>query len=321
MRIACLFLLFAQRAWAQDETLAQVLTDYLELSETVKILEETGIFEEFLQDENRQFTLLAPTNAALQADERVASYLVGVDEVRPLWLGHLYGVMANHIIADEALTFDDIFDASRTSLDSMRDPILVSQVEGTLSDRDITIVAKDVIATNGVLHIIDGVLPPEFFNNTFRNLELQPEFGPDALEPPRMSLQSVTDFIGARDFFDDFRPNGLTQLGCRIRAFVDRNMGQDYLEQTINDSDTVQEGEFLNETRKDETVEQFLRYSMLPYNFYADSIPRFYQELVTPLNDCGHMWITSKDGKICFNDGCIVQEPNKPRREFLAANG
>jgi hypothetical protein len=58
----------------------------------------------------------------------------------------------------------------------------------------------------------------------------------------------------------------------------------------------------------------------IPGNYYRPDLPNSYVELVTPHPNCGHMWITkSKDGELCFNNGCVIATPEP--REFFASNG
>ena len=73
-------------------------------------------------------------------------------------------------------------------------------------------------------------------------------------------------------------------------------------------------------TFKNETIYNFLEYSLLPKNYYRTDIPDMYQGLVMPIHNCAHMWVTKgAHQRLCFNDGCQVATPHP--REFLSSNG
>jgi hypothetical protein len=138
--------------------------------------------------------------------------------------------------------------------------------------------------------------------------------GPDELG--RVALTDVVDFVDARSELSQYRSEGQTFVGCRIRAF---NRLDEYLPQTINESYNVTYGEFLNETFQAETIRNFIQYSIIPKNYYLDDMAEGFAELTVPLPKCGHMWVTKRDGRLCFNNGCVVETPDP--RQYLASNG
>jgi hypothetical protein len=153
---------------------------------------------------------------------------------------------------------------------------------------------------------------------TLAALELQLEFGPDSLG--RTSLVDVVDFTASRGLFDQFYPEGLTQIGCRIRAF---NRIDDYLLQTINEAEatSVIDAEFLNASMINETIAYFIEYNLIKKNLYMDDFLLGYQELIFPSNACAHMWITYTAARgLCFNDACLVSDETG-LRNFSASNG
>lgn len=277
-------------------------------------LMSVGLHERVMGNSTYSFTVFAPNNAAIRASPLLSMYMLGLDEgEHPRWHYHLMAALNQHIV-EATLTVDDIFGDRQTSqLQSVQDSILINQFGQQVQDANI--VEPDIATTNGVLHVIDRVIQPNFFLEPFSNLELQSEFGPDHLD--RVALTDVADFVGNRDVLNVVRPEGTTFVGCRIRAF---NRLEEYLRQTVNGSPNVKFGEFLNETFKDETSFNLFEYSQIPGNFYRPDIEDGYVELVTPYPDCGHMWITkNRDTGLCFNNGCVVED-NGPR-EFLASNG
>ena len=312
--VVVLCLSLAQQACSQ--TLRDLLTNRPEITLFRDALFELGVLENNLSDPASSYTIFAPTNNAINANPIFAKYIKNMRRETPLWHLNLKASVENHLVAGESLNYTDIFDSSRTIVNSMVDPLQVSQFLRVIGGA--TISECCLKATNGYLHIIDRVMEPEFFDNSFANLELQSEYGPDTVEfPPRVSLQMVTDFVGGREFLGELTDDGRTQIGCRIRAF--NRMGLDYLPQSINGAVDVKFGEMMNETFKEETLDMFLRYSMLTKPYYNSDIPDPYEELTFGVNDCAHMWITKRDDNLCFNDACVVKTPDE--REFLANNG
>jgi uncharacterized surface protein with fasciclin (FAS1) repeats len=297
-------------------TLKELIASNPELSVFQTAMEVVGTLD-LLNDETQSFTVLAPANNAVNTSETFLKYMEGIDETPVRWKGNLQASVNNHVISGVALSNGDIFNSQSTSLQTLNDQIKISQFLGNING--VSIQTTNLVATNGILHIMTGVIEPEFYQHSFADLERQSEYGPDTENPPRVSLQTVTDFVEGRDVWEQEHENGLTQIGCRIRAF--NRMGLDYLPETINNAEAgnVILGEFLNETRKQQTIDDLLRYSLLPKAVYNDDLPNQYEELTFPLSDCGHMWITKRDDRLCFNDGCVVATPDK--RQFHARNG
>jgi hypothetical protein len=271
------------------------------------------MFEQVLGDESQTFTVFAPSDSAIDDSELWNLYFTGIDENPPTWDRHLRAAVNNCIVkGPEGLTKNAIFNNEITELESLQDPLLISQFLGRVGGAPIE--TADIVASNGILHVMNGVLEPEFFDHSFADLERQSEFGPDALN--RTSLVDVVNLVGARGELGISRPQGTTMVGCRIRGF--NRMGLNYLPQTINGSFNVKDGELMNITRANETYNEVM-YSLIPQNFYSENIlPGFY-DLVMPVNDCAHMWVNEFEGVLVFNDGFTVETPEE--RTFLASNG
>jgi len=297
-------------------------TDAASLSLFRDALRATGLLDTVLSSSAASstpyITVFAPTNQAIWGSPQMQVYMQGLDELPyPRWHHHLLHAVQQHIVVDEskAWTHADIFDRQTTELLSLRDPIVVNQWESLVANANV--IEPDGMATNGILHVVDSVFPANFLSEPFSQLELQLEYGPDYLE--RTALVDVVDFVEARDELNLVREEGMTFVGCRIRGF---NRIEEYLTSTVNGSpEGVVLGEFLNETFKEETMRNFIKYNMLPKNYYYDDIPNDnkFVELIEPIANCGHMWVTKRDGKLCFNNGCVVETPD--RREYSAANG
>jgi uncharacterized surface protein with fasciclin (FAS1) repeats len=277
-------------------------------------LKSTKMLEELLGNETRTFTVFAPTNQAMMASPVMSLFLHGSNGTEtPTWNRHLMTALRHHIVPDFLLNRTEIFNNQRVEIMSIQEGINISQFEQTIHGSQL--VEYDIPATNGILHVVNKVLEPNFFKQTFSQLELQEEFGPDHLD--RTAMVDVVDLVKGRDILDEIRPDGQTFVGCRIRAF---NRLEEYLPQAINGSpEGVIRGEFLNITNRNETIHDFIRYSMIPKNYYSADIPNGFMELTIPVPNCGHMWVTKKDDLLCFNNGCVVETPDP--REYLASNG
>lgn len=311
---------FFRTALSQDTLASRVVartgndTDPNSLSFFHNALKATGLLDALLGNATRSFTVFAPTNAAVAASPQFQLYMTGMDEQpAPRWRYNLIAALQQHILPDVALNSSAIFDLQVTELKTLRDPITVSQFEKHVQGAGIT--ESDVIALNGVLHVVNKIIEAKFYTESFAAIELQIELGPDELG--RTALTDVVDFLGEREELNAIREEGTTFLGCRIRAF---NRIEDYLPQTINGSPNgVIQGEFLNDTFKNETIRNFIEYSMIPKNYYNEDIKDGFMELTVPVPQCGHMWVTKTAGILCFNNGCVVETPAP--REYLASNG
>jgi uncharacterized surface protein with fasciclin (FAS1) repeats len=304
-----------QEVSAQTSTLRDLLLDRTEISSFRKAVEALGILDNELDDAGANLTIFAPTNDAINASEQFSMYMTNMTSQPPYWHYNLLASVNNHIVPNATLAFSDIFNSQTTELVSRQDGLSVSQFLIVVGGAKI--VTQDLAASNGMLHVIDKVMEPHFYEYTLANLEEVEEYGPDDPALNRMSLQMIVDFVGARDLLDDFTPEGITLVGCRIRAL--NRLGLDYLLQTINGAIDVKNGEFMNASFKNETIAELIEYNILPRMYYREDIPDGYEELVFASNPCAHMWITKRDGRVCFNNGCQVETPDP--RGIMASNG
>lgn len=131
----------------------------------VLALQTAGLADALTDDE---YTVFAPTNAAFDAflaekNLTVEQLLADNEESRKL----LTDVLTYHVVANTTVTAADIpFDDSIETLN--KQAITISQEDGNVvitdasgdEDNTATITETDLIATNGVLHVIDDVLFP-----------------------------------------------------------------------------------------------------------------------------------------------------------------
>ena len=101
------------------------------------------------------FTVFAPTNAAFKelGDEQVQSLL------EPENRDQLTQVLTYHVVPG-TLTAADLGDGQK--LETVAGETLTVKVDGgTVMVDDASVVQPDVEASNGVVHVIDGVLTPK----------------------------------------------------------------------------------------------------------------------------------------------------------------
>jgi uncharacterized surface protein with fasciclin (FAS1) repeats len=104
-------------------------------------------------DGNRQLTVFAPTDAAF-ADLYATLGVTGVDEIP---VATLRAVLLHHVAPGERFS-DDVLDASR--IRTLNRYFVFPGTDGGASIDDASIVAADIDASNGVIHVIDAVVLP-----------------------------------------------------------------------------------------------------------------------------------------------------------------
>jgi uncharacterized surface protein with fasciclin (FAS1) repeats len=313
MKVVLLVLLLARSACG--DTVRDAILGDKDISVYATGLTSMGMLDNLLDATDKNFTVFAPTNEAVLNDKVLSNLFLGNmnDEAKQQWRSHVIGALRNSIAPGVSANMETLYQwGGVATMDNMN--LTINAAAQSICGADIL---RSVETGNGWLHVMSGVMAPLFFDNSLEVLELQEEFGPDYLE--RTSLVDVVDFVDGREIFDRFLDTGMTQVGCRIRAY---NRITDYIKQTINWSKatSVIDAELLNASRVKDTITEYLEYSLLPGNFYLENFYLGYEELVMPINKCAHMWVTSSKARgICFNDACMVHTPDA--RYFLASNG
>ena len=110
-----------------------------------------------LADETAVFTVFAPTDDAFA--------LLGTDTINSLLadVPTLTNILTYHVIGDQAVDSATAISLDGSDVEMLNgDTVSVSVQGGTLYFNDSAVIAADVLATNGVIHVIDAVLtPPE----------------------------------------------------------------------------------------------------------------------------------------------------------------
>jgi uncharacterized surface protein with fasciclin (FAS1) repeats len=302
-------------------TLRDVIMNIDEISIFRQALQVTGYLDGLLDDVSlghNYTTVLAPLDEVMSDNAFFMMYMHDSDSDRengqkPLWHEHLNASVRQHMVVGNYTVYD-FFNTAGDQVASMHDPLRISQFLQYVGGAGF--VTTNLNCSNGILHLIDRVLEPNFYQDSLANLELQSEFGPDWLN--RTSMQTIVDFVDGRDVYKRMNPNGTTHVGCRIRAL--NTIGLYYLPQTINGAKEIKDGEFLNASFKNETIHNLLQYSLVDGMYYYNDIQPLQQDLIMASNNCSHMWLTrQKSGKICFNDGCQISTPDPVN--FMRSNG
>ncbi len=110
------------------------------------------------------FTVFAPTDAAFEAvDEETLNKLLD-----PANKDALISVLTYHVIGDE-VTSDEVAPGDVATLDDGKTVTITVDDEGNVMVNDAMVTDVDLMASNGVIHVIDGVLlPPDFDPTTLQ---------------------------------------------------------------------------------------------------------------------------------------------------------
>ena len=110
-----------------------------------------------LADEAAVFTVFAPTDDAFA--------LLGTDTINSLLadVPTLTNILTYHVIGDQAVDAATAISLNGSDVEMLNgDTVSVSVQDDVLYINDSAVIAADVVATNGVIHVIDAVLtPPE----------------------------------------------------------------------------------------------------------------------------------------------------------------
>ena len=118
---------------------------------------ETADLVATLADETAVFTVFAPTDDAFA--------LLGTDTINSLLadVPTLTNILTYHVIGDQAVDAATAISLDGSDVEMLNgDTVSVSVQDDVLYINDSAVIAADVVATNGVIHVIDAVLtPPE----------------------------------------------------------------------------------------------------------------------------------------------------------------
>ena len=228
---------------------------------------------------NKQYTVFAPSNEAIANDPVFGTYMT-VDG----WVNHLRANIQLMIVPNQALSDAEVFDGVATQLVSLNGTLVVSQPFAQVNLVKVAIGGSNNVATNGVLHIMEGVMKPYWREYKLWDVDEHEE------------LEALSEIITRIDFDDplnEFVPSGTSWIASRNRGYGNDSIALGFypIVQELTDVDNV---EFQNYT---------YMYNLIDLNFYEQDIPNGFQYLAEPRNADAHMWITKdQKGVLRFND-------------------
>lgn len=293
-RIRATFLL---AAWScltivAGETLLQVIRNEPRLSSFSEALTLAGL-DGLLADNGKEYTVFAPSNDAIANDDVFATYMT-----KDGWANHLRSNIQLMIVPNQVLSDDQVFDGATTELVSLNGTLAVSQPFAKVNLVAVTNTAANPIppASNGIVHLMDGVMKPYWREYSLWNMEEH-----DELE----ALSKITTRIAFDDPLLDFAETGTSWVASRNRGYGNDSIALGFypIVQELTDPDNV---EFQNQT---------YMYNLINFNVYEEDIPNGFQVLVESRGGDAHMWVTKdQKGVLRFNDAELD-------RQALADNG
>jgi transforming growth factor-beta-induced protein len=189
-----------------NPTIAELAANQDNLSTLVSALGAAGL-DETLSDEDATFTVFAPTNSAfanIDADE-----LTDNPEL-------LSEVLEYHVVSGQAIEAGDIQDGQ--TVETVEGETLAFSVDGgTVQVDGATVTSADVQASNGVVHIVDGVLLETVDAVDRATLTPQLSTTADALDAAGLAgsdsplrTETLTLFAPADGAFDGLKLDALT---------------------------------------------------------------------------------------------------------------
>jgi uncharacterized surface protein with fasciclin (FAS1) repeats len=137
-------------------TIAGIASADANFSTLVQALSKAGLVATF--DGTRQYTVFAPTNAAFDAAAAAFGYGDGPALVSALDIGALTSILTYHATLGDRNATSVVASGSVRMLDG--NTATISQAGGAVKIDNATIVATDIRASNGLIHVIDAVLLP-----------------------------------------------------------------------------------------------------------------------------------------------------------------
>jgi uncharacterized surface protein with fasciclin (FAS1) repeats len=137
-------------------TITAIAAGNADFSTLVAALAKAGLVEFF--DTQRQFTVFAPTNAAFDAAAAAFGLADGPALVAALDVQTLTAVLTYHVTRGDRNATSVLASGSLVMLDGNRAD--VSAAGGAATIAGAPILATDIRASNGIVHVIGGVMLP-----------------------------------------------------------------------------------------------------------------------------------------------------------------
>jgi Fasciclin domain len=238
-----------------------------------------------LNDNTKQYTVFAPSNAAIAKDPVFSTYMT-----QDGWLHHLRANIQLMIVPNEALLDAQVFDKVTTELVSLNGTLAVSQPFAQVNL--VSVQTPNLQGSNGVVHVMNGVIKNYWREYTLRDVDEHDELV-EGLSP-------LLTRIGFDDPLTAFVPKGTSWVASRNRGYGNDSIALGFypIVQDLKNESMV---EFQNLT---------MTYNLLDFNLYEEDIERGYQIMVLPRGGLAHMWITKdmEKGLLRFNDAILDRQ-------------
>ncbi len=137
----------------QTKSIAQIAAMDETFSTLVAALEAADLVETLAAEGN--YTVFAPTNAAFEALPAGTLDALLADPA-----GDLTKILLNHVINQEVSAAEVVTLTEATSLQG--DKVMIEVVEGeVILNGTVKVISTDIMANNGIIHVIDGILLPD----------------------------------------------------------------------------------------------------------------------------------------------------------------
>jgi len=203
------------------QTVADILSQDVQLRTLNKVLRKNNLIEK-LSDEQGQFTLFAPTDEAFEKLDT----LIRLKMMRGNGCGQ--DILNNHILPN--VICSGVIESKAKSVNSINKYLTLDKDENTdvFTVNDVRVITRDVMATNGVIHVIDEVLVPETAVTIGKALESQ----------GRTTLKDLLDLAGLTESLNDL--TNVTMFAPSEKA-LNTAFSQEFLEDLKQDQQKLRD--------------------------------------------------------------------------------
>lgn len=186
-------------------------------------LEATGL--DAALDGAGLFTLFAPTDAAFLAifSEAELNELLADDADKADDLANLAAILSYHVIGSE-IRSTDLAEGVNTAPALTGVNLYVTLDSGTVTVQDATVIEPDVLAANGVIHVVNAVLSPSGVGSTITTNGLTESFSILGAALSATGLDAALDGAGP---FTLFAPTDAAFLAAFTQAELDELLADD----------------------------------------------------------------------------------------------
>jgi len=281
---------------SQENSVSVYIENQPEFSLFFSAIDKTGYKLKLRRLDTSKYTVFAPTNAAIEADEEFKAYLT--DDT--VWKVFLKKIVEIHIVPGQnPFPYATIFDGERDFLQTDGQQVNITQ--GFNQINGVQILDNAIAKGNGLVFAINEPLRTHFMNmDIYDTIEQQAELVPQ--------FDNIIELSGFQDPITMFPvKTGLTFVVPRNRAIAG---AEDLGAIDANRNYPEKIDEYLNPDTTDRT-KSYLEYNLINRFIVEDNFKKGSEELLFPQNDIAHMWITKdKRGVFRFNDAELVRSYN-----------